>query len=103
MLKNDEIKEKDIIRKETNLPGKHVFKNAIEIANKYDTPISICRFVRVISNNEEIFVDGKDLIKDGSQYYISARGYQKLLMLLGDKEMWQIFEEMLDIYFNIKA
>ena len=111
MLKSDEIKEENIIREENNLPGTDVFRNASEIADKiadkFGIPISICRVISVISNNDEIFESGKDVIRErnnyGNQYYISQRGYLKLMALLGDSEVWQMIQEMLNTHLRMKA
>ena len=41
--------------------------------------------------------------QNGSIYILSERGYSKLLKLLDDDLAWEIYDEFVDKYFNMKV
>ncbi|RRG07791.1 MAG: hypothetical protein DUD32_12690 [Lactobacillus sp.] len=95
---------------------------AKDIANLHNQPLS--EINRRINDNRKRFKDGVDIIDllNGSEpfrqfaqemgligsnrtehvYVLSERGYSKLLKILEDDTAWDIYDELVDNYFNMR-
>jgi hypothetical protein len=95
-----------------------------DIAAIHETEVR--RINEVINRNRNRFVDGKDIIdlksaivQNDSEiidfgftqnafnaskniYLLSERGYSKLLKILEDDKAWEIYDELVDNYFNMR-
>lgn len=95
-----------------------------DIAGIHETTVK--RINEVINNNSQRFIDGVDIIDLKSKvvlndlveefgfdahsvrmskniYVLSERGYTKLLKILEDDTAWEIYDQLVDNYFNMKA
>jgi len=94
-----------------------------DIAGIHQTEVR--RINEVINRNRERFKDGVDIIdlksvivqndlekygftqnawnRSNNIYILSERGYAKLLKILEDDTAWEIYDQLVDNYFNMKA
>lgn len=94
-----------------------------DIARIHETTVK--RINEVINNNAIRFIDGVDIIdlksvvvpndleqfgfsqnainRSNNIYVLSERGYAKLLKILEDDTAWEIYDQLVDNYFSMKA
>lgn len=93
-----------------------------DIANIHDQPLG--EINRRINDNRKRFKDGVDIIdlktvmglshnefgftqnswnRLANAYLLSERGYSKLLKILEDDKAWEIYDQLVDNYFNMRS
>lgn len=94
-----------------------------DIANIHERPVF--KVNELINNNRSRFKDGIDIIdlkqdkflillkdngftqnsinRSSNIYLLSERGYSKLLKILEDDKAWEVYDQLVDNYFNMRA
>ena len=75
--------------------NKKRFKDGIDVINLLSTSQVLRNFAEengLITNNRVKYI-----------YLLSERGYLKLVKLLEDEKAWEIYEELVDNYFNMRS
>ena len=75
--------------------NKKRFKDGIDLINLLSTSQVLRNFAEengLITNNRVKYI-----------YLLSERGYLKLVKLLEDEKAWEIYEELVDNYFNMRS
>ena len=72
------------------------FKDGIDVIDLLSAP----KFVVVLN---DLGFNQNQINRSNNIYLLSERGYAKLLKILDDDKAWEVYDELVDNYFNMRV